>query len=120
MARISTTNGKGAARSTKQNGESKLRSWAKSILWRVVGIFLLGGIAYQVTGRWEEMTVITVIFHSLRLVLYYFHERAWDRVEWGKASHPLGGIPMKADLTSEEVTDIEEKLRDLGYVDYRI
>ncbi len=66
--------------------DSKTRSWAKSIVWRVIGIALLGGLAWLFTGSWEQTTWITVTFHSLRLVLYYYHERVWERVEWGRLS----------------------------------
>ncbi len=97
--------------------ETKARSWAKSIVWRVIGIFLLGGIAYAVTGRWEEVTMITLVFHSLRLVLYYFHERLWLRIEWGRLEHPLSRLPVNGKLTPDGHRIIEGKLRELGYVD---
>ena len=66
------------------SGDSHARSWAKSIVWRVIGIFILGGLAWLFTGSWEQTTLITVTFHSIRLVLYYFHERFWERIEWGR------------------------------------
>ena len=65
-------------------GESRKRSWAKSLLWRLIGIFVLGAIAWAITGNWAQMTVITVLFHSIRLVMYYWFERWWDRISWGR------------------------------------
>lgn len=97
--------------------ETKARSWAKSIVWRVIGIFLLGGIAYAVTGRWEEVSMITLVFHSLRLVLYYFHERLWLRIEWGRLDHPLSRLRVSEKLGSDSHRVIEGKLGELGYVD---
>lgn len=64
--------------------DSKKRSWAKSILWRVIGIFLLGYISYIITGNLKEMTMITLIFHGIRLIMYYYHERMWEKINWGK------------------------------------
>ncbi len=64
--------------------DSNLRSWVKSICWRVIGIFILGALAWSFTRNWEQTTLITVVFHSIRLVLYYFHERIWERIEWGR------------------------------------
>jgi uncharacterized membrane protein len=32
----------------------------------------------------EQTSWITITFHSIRLVLYYFHERGWENVEWGR------------------------------------
>jgi len=98
--------------------DTKLRSWVKSIVWRIIGIVLLGGIAYLVTGNWKEMTVITILFHGIRLVLYYFHERIWEQhISWGKIKHPLACLPVQRKLTPEDHKTIEEKLRDLGYIE---
>jgi len=65
-------------------GETKRRSWLKSITWRIIGIFILGAITWFFTHNWEKASLITISFHSIRLVLYYFHERYWDNVEWGR------------------------------------
>ena len=89
--------------------ESKKRSMVKSIVWRIIGIILLGGITWVFTRDIETTTIITVLFHSIRLVLYYVHERIWDRIEWGY---------NKADeLPPEESDRIRERLRRLGYIE---
>ncbi len=64
--------------------DSKTRSWVKSIVWRVIGIVILGALAWLFTRDWQETTLITITFHAIRLVLYYFHERAWERIGWGR------------------------------------
>jgi len=64
--------------------ESKIRSWVKSIVWRLIGVFILGGIAWLFTHSWQQTTLITLIFHGVRTVLYYFHERIWLRINWGR------------------------------------
>jgi uncharacterized membrane protein len=89
----------------------------KSITWRVVGIVLLGFISYLITRDWREMAVITVIFHGIRVVLYYVHERVWQRVNWGRISHPLAALPVDRELTPEDLEIVREKLRSLGYLD---
>lgn len=103
--------------------ETHLRSWAKSISWRIIGIVILGAISYAFTRNWEQTTWITVIFHSLRLVLYYFHERWWERISWGKIKHPLSHLPVKEDLTPEDHEAIRNFLRErkcLSGQDYEI
>jgi len=50
-----------------------------------LGIALLFVIAWLLTGDWMQTSIITVVFHGVRVVLYYFHERAWERVRWGKS-----------------------------------
>jgi len=64
--------------------DSHKRSWAKSLTWRVIGIVILGGISWLFTHDWEQTTWITITFHSIRLVLYYYHERIWLKIRWGK------------------------------------
>jgi len=64
--------------------DSKTRSWVKSITWRVMGIVILGTLAWLFTRDWQETTLITITFHAIRLVLYYYHERAWERIGWGR------------------------------------
>lgn len=97
--------------------DTKARSWVKSIVWRVIGIILLGIISYLITGNWKEMTIITVLFHSIRVVLYYFHERLWEHISWGRSKHPLSDLPVKQKLMPEDLKVIAEKLKELGYVD---
>ncbi len=97
--------------------DTKKRSWAKSVTWRVIGIILLGAIAYLITGNWKEMTVITLLFHGIRVVLYYYHERLWQRVSWGRLDHPLAELPVKNKLSTEDLERIEEELRTLGHLD---
>ena len=89
----------------------------KSILWRVIGIVVLGTISYAITGNWKQMTLITVLFHSIRVVLYYYHERVWERIKWGRLKHPLSELPVKEKPTPEDLEIIARKLRELGYMD---
>ncbi|MDP6646864.1 MAG: DUF2061 domain-containing protein [Dehalococcoidales bacterium] len=65
-------------------GETRRRSWLKSLIWRITGILILGGLSWLITHDLEQTSWITITFHSIRLVLYYFHERAWENVEWGR------------------------------------
>ena len=64
--------------------DSRARSWVKSLTWRIIGIFILGGLAWFFTRDWGETTLITTTFHAIRLVLYYYHERIWERIGWGR------------------------------------
>ncbi len=93
------------------------RSWAKSITWRILGIVLLGLITYAITKDWKEMAVITVVFHGIRVVLYYVHERVWLRIDWGRVKHPLASLPVDRELTPEDMETVKDQLRSLGYID---
>ncbi|MGA2955300.1 MAG: DUF2061 domain-containing protein [Thermodesulfobacteriota bacterium] len=84
-------NGKDQRRDARKNRradiriimESKKRSIIKSITWRIVGILTLGIIIWIITGNWGETTLITISYHVVQIVLYYFHERGWLKIDWG-------------------------------------
>lgn len=96
--------------------DTRRRSWAKAVTWRASGVLLLGIIAYWITGSWVDMGIITVLFTAIRLILYYLHERVWERVGWGKVLHPLAELPVRHKLTAEDMEVIREKLGELGYL----
>jgi len=64
--------------------ETRTRSWTKSLTWRILGIIILWAIAWTFTNDLESTTIITVIFHGIRVILYYYHERLWLKIKWGK------------------------------------
>lgn len=64
--------------------ESRVRSLTKSFTWRIVGVVVLFIVSYLLTGDVPQASAITIIFNLIQIVLYYFHERAWIRIEWGR------------------------------------
>ncbi len=96
--------------------ETRLRSWAKSVTWRIVGIVILGGISYAMTRDWKETTVITAVFHTLRFVLDYYHERVWMRIKWGTQRHPLSHLPVKKDLTTADHEAIRQMMQERNWL----
>ena len=96
--------------------ETHSRAWIKSIVWRILGIFILGSISWIITHSWKEMSLITIFFHSIRVILYYFHERVWERIKWGRVIHPLGSLPVNRELKPEDLKLVQEQLKDLGYL----
>ena len=65
--------------------ETKKRSLAKVISWRAVGIIFWPTISYIITGSWIETGLLTSAFIFMTF-MYYFHERIWDRIKWGRDS----------------------------------
>ena len=64
--------------------ETKIRSWIKSLVWRLFGFLILGIITFIFTGDWSESLFISVWFNGLRFVLYFIHERIWLQIKWGQ------------------------------------
>ena len=59
--------------------ETRFRSAVKSVIWRIMGVIILAAITYAFTGSWIQTGLVTVIHHSVFLVVFYLHERVWLR-----------------------------------------
>lgn len=59
--------------------ESRNRSIAKSISYRIICIISLLLITWLLTRDIYQATYITIIFQTLQTFLYYLHERAWAK-----------------------------------------
>lgn len=64
--------------------ERPIRSIAKALSWRVVGTLDTLLISYLLTGKIAIAASIATIDFLTKMVLYFFHERAWNLVHWGK------------------------------------
>ncbi|BDW92992.1 DUF2061 domain-containing protein [Allomuricauda sp. XS_ASV26] len=64
--------------------ESPKRSIAKSISWRVVGTLDTIIISWLVTGTLSLAFSIGLVELVTKMILYFFHERIWNSIKWGK------------------------------------
>jgi len=67
-----------------KNSENPKRSVAKSISWRVIGTLDTILISWLVTGALSLAFSIGFIELITKMLLYFFHERIWNRISWGK------------------------------------
>jgi uncharacterized membrane protein len=72
------------SKDTKKLEEKLQRSIAKTVSWRVVGTIATVIISYIITGTLALAFSIGIIELISKLVLYFFHERAWNKIKWGK------------------------------------
>ncbi len=117
--------------------ETNLRSVAKGVSWRVIATSTTMGIVYVFFGN-LELAIATGLLETVAKVgLYWGHEKAWQRVRWGKkkidpfnlwfTGLPLSGKTTIADKVYEELDklqipleridskDIRELIPDIGY-----
>lgn len=74
--------------------EIRRRSMVKALLWRVIGIvwtwigsFLILLFTPEKYSKASIIASLIVIYHhSTRMIMYYFYERIWSVVSWGKVS----------------------------------
>ncbi len=64
--------------------ESPARSILKSVSWRVLGTIDTIIISWVVTGEVSVAFSIGSIELVTKMVLYFFHERIWNTIKWGK------------------------------------
>ena len=70
--------------STDKTSEKPMRSIVKSISWRVIGTLDTILISWLVTGALTIAFSIGAIELITKMVLYFFHERVWNSIKWGK------------------------------------
>ncbi|HRM77569.1 MAG TPA: DUF2061 domain-containing protein [Aliarcobacter cryaerophilus] len=63
--------------------EKPYRSVVKTISWRTVGTLDTIIVSYLVTGNLVMAASIGSIEVITKMILYYFHERAWNRLKFG-------------------------------------
>lgn len=63
--------------------DSQLRSIVKTITYRTAAIIGTLILVWFITKDIGETTFITFTVHILLTVIYYFHERIWNKVKWG-------------------------------------
>ncbi|MDG5490013.1 DUF2061 domain-containing protein [Psychroserpens sp. SPM9] len=66
------------------SGEKIKRTLAKTISWRALGTLSTVVISYIITGTLALAFSIGFIELVSKLVLYYVHERTWNKITWGK------------------------------------
>jgi len=69
---------------TVKNSETATRSIVKSISWRLVGTIDTFIISWVITGEVALALSIGSIELITKMVLYFFHERFWNTIKWGK------------------------------------
>ena len=77
---------KSVSQSFNQNitSEKHIRSVIKALSWRFIGTIDTLIVSYLITGKVSLAASIASIDFVSKLILYFFHERIWNQVKWGK------------------------------------
>ena len=64
--------------------DTGVRSLAKAVSWRITGSIDTFIISWIITG--QALLASGIAFTELltKVVLYWLHERVWNRIQWGK------------------------------------
>ena len=66
--------------------DSNLRSIVKTISWRLTGSGATFLIVWVVSGNLLIAGPIAITQLIVNTILYYFHERIWNIINWGRKS----------------------------------
>lgn len=67
-----------------RKSERPVRSIAKAVSWRVIGTLDTLLISYWLTGEIAIAASIASIDFVTKMFLYFFHERIWNKISWGR------------------------------------
>ena len=67
-----------------KSSEKPKRSIVKAVSWRVLGTIDTMIIAWFITGEITMALSIGSIEVVTKMILYFFHERIWNLIKWGK------------------------------------
>ncbi len=64
------------------------RTLLKTITWRIIAFLTTIIVVYLYSGDVKGSLVIGIIANLLKMGFYYAHERAWNRVQFGRIKEP--------------------------------
>lgn len=67
--------------------EHHARSVTKTITYRILGTAVTALLVYAASHKFTFAIAAGGIDALAKLLLYYFHERTWNKIKWGK-KHP--------------------------------
>lgn len=68
----------------EQPVEKVKRSLAKTISWRIIGTLDTLILSWIIIGEVSTAAAIASVEFVSKMILYFFHERAWSNIKWGK------------------------------------
>lgn len=63
------------------------RSLAKAISWRITGTLDTFIISFLITGELALAGAIAFTEVVTKVILYWLHERVWNKIKWGRTEH---------------------------------
>jgi adenylylsulfate kinase len=64
--------------------DKQKRTIIKTLTWKIVGFSVLSALTFFATYDMITASIITFSYHIVQLFSFYFHERIWNRIAWGK------------------------------------
>ena len=98
--------------------ESNERSVLKTISWRVLATLTTAALVYIFTGKLKIALYVGGIEAILKMLLYFLHERMWNRIHFGKKQmkpEVLWFTGLSGAGKSTIAEKVYQKLKSRGY-----
>lgn len=60
------------------------RSLVKALTYRIFGTLVSFVVVYAFTREGNLATLVAIWETVLKIIIYYWHERVWNRIQWGR------------------------------------
>lgn len=70
--------------------EKTVRSVFKALSYRTAGTIATIAVCYVVTGKLSASVAIGGVEAVSKMALYFFHERLWQKISWGRVEDNKG------------------------------
>jgi uncharacterized membrane protein len=67
--------------------DNNRRTFAKAATWQLIGFVVMTVVNYFYVGNFKSGLGLSVLLTSIGVVTYYFHERFWARIVWGRLAN---------------------------------
>ena len=68
----------------KPDPSTRRRSVLKALSWETFSNLVCFGLAYVMFGNLGGCAVFTAVCFIVKLILFYYHERLWHQIPFGK------------------------------------
>ena len=69
--------------------ETRFRTIAKIVTWRILLTIMNFTYTYIVTGDWRAGLAVAGIAAIINTFIYWFHERVWNFISWGRTKKSI-------------------------------
>ncbi len=64
--------------------ETNLRSVLKTVSWRFLATLTTFSLVWIFTGQIDTALAVGGLEVIIKMIIYFFHERGWNRIKWGR------------------------------------
>jgi uncharacterized membrane protein len=68
--------------------ETRRRSLVKALSWRVLAAIITACVALALTKELKFAAEIGLIDTAVKLLIYFLHERLWNKIDYGRVRAP--------------------------------